>query len=124
MHEISVLAKACDLAENAAKANHVDHISYMRLEAGELTGYLPVFFRKYYPIITEDRPILKGSDLILEEKKGEAMCNACHTLYNVMANKGMCPRCGSRSKTILSGQDFKIIDIGVEENPTQSQTES
>lgn len=42
------------------------------------------------------------------------MCNECHSLYNVMKNKGVCPKCGSRSKTILSGTEFLLKDIGAE----------
>lgn len=114
MHEIAVLSKACDLAEKAAKENHLTHITYMRIEVGELSGYLPVFFRKYYPILIEDRPILKGSELIIDEKRGEGMCNECHSLYNIVKSQGVCPHCGSRSKTILSGTEFVIKDIGGE----------
>lgn len=114
MHEIAVLSKACDLAEQTARSHNISHISYVRLEVGELTGYLPVFFRKYYPIVTEDRPLLKDSELFIDEERGEGMCNECHTLYNVMKQKGVCPKCGSRSKTILSGTEFKLKDIGGE----------
>lgn len=115
MHELSVLSKACDLAEKTAVENHLSHVRYIRLEVGELTGYLPVFFYKYYPILTEDRPLLKGSELIIDEKKGEGMCSECHSLYNIMKNKGVCPKCGSRSKTILSGTQFLLKDIGGDE---------
>ena len=57
MHEISVLTKAVDLAESVAKDNGIDRIRYITLEVGELTGYVPVFFEKYFPIVTENRPV-------------------------------------------------------------------
>ncbi|MBR5015532.1 MAG: hydrogenase maturation nickel metallochaperone HypA, partial [Clostridia bacterium] len=43
MHEISVLQKAVDLAENTARENGIEKITYLTLEVGELSGYLPVF---------------------------------------------------------------------------------
>ncbi len=113
MHEIAVLMKACDMAEQIAKDNRIRRIAYLRLEVGELTGYLPVFFEKYYPIAIEGRPVFEGSELIIDEVRGEGMCNACHSLYNIMKHEGRCPKCGSRDKTILGGQTFKIKDIGV-----------
>jgi hydrogenase nickel incorporation protein HypA/HybF len=112
MHELSVLVKACDLAERAAIDNNVEHVKYIRFELGELTGYLPIFFHKFYPIVTDEKPVLRGSELIIDEVKGEGMCNECHSLYNIMKNEGRCPKCGSRNKTILSGTEFFVKDIG------------
>ena len=44
MHEISVLQKAVDLAEQTAIENNISRISYLTLEVGELSGYVPQFF--------------------------------------------------------------------------------
>ena len=44
MHEISVLQKAVDLAEQTAIENNISRISYLTLEVGELSGYVPLFF--------------------------------------------------------------------------------
>ena len=92
--------------------NNVEHVKYIRFELGELTGYLPIFFHKVYPIVTDEKPVLRGSELIIDEVKGEGMCNECHSLYNIMKNEGRCPKCGSRKKTILSGTEFFVKDIG------------
>lgn len=124
MHEISVLSKAVDLAEQTAVDNNIDHISYITLEVGELTGYLPVFFEKYFPVVIEDRPIFEGCELRMIRPRGEGLCTDCHAMYNVMACEGRCPKCGSRNKKILGGQDFKLLDIGfaeMEEDPGAEQ---
>ena len=113
MHEISVLSKAVDMVEQVASDQEATSVEYNRLEVGELTGYLPVFFHRYFPILTEDKPIFEHCELILDEKVGEGLCNDCNALYNIMKQEGRCPKCGSRNKTVLSGQEFKIIDIGI-----------
>lgn len=113
MHEIAVLDKAVTMVNQIATDQKATAVEYMRLEVGELTGYLPVFFRKYFPIVTEDKPLMEHCELIIDEKVGEGLCNDCNALYNVMKNEGRCPKCGSRNKTVLSGQEFKILDIGV-----------
>ncbi len=112
MHEISVLTKAVDMVEEVAQENQVDHIRYITLEVGELTGYLPVFFEKYFPIVTENRPLFQDTELRIETVKGQALCNECHAFYNVMRNEGRCPKCGSMDKEILGGTDFMVKDIG------------
>ena len=112
MHELSVLAAAVDLAEETARENHVEHIAYLTLEVGELSGYLPVFFEKYFPVVVEDRPLFKGAELRIVRARGEGLCLDCHSLYNVMANEGVCPACGSRRKRVLGGRNVTLVDIG------------
>ena len=115
MHEISVLQKAVDLAEQTAIDNNISRISYLTLEVGELSGYVPVFFHKYYPIVTETKPVFDGSELKIISVPGEALCKDCSAMYNVMRNEGKCPECGSRSKKILGGQQFRVLEIGIAE---------
>lgn len=116
MHEIGALYKMVLQAEKTAKANHVMRIKAMTVEVGELSGILPVFLEKYYSIVIENHPILQGSELNIKMIPGEGLCDECHALYNVAANEGACPKCGSRNKTILGGRDFVLKSILVEEN--------
>ena len=113
MHEIGVLDQAVKMAERVATENGATEIKYLALTVGELSGYLPVFFEQYFPIVTEDRPMFKNTKLIVETKKGEALCNECQSLYNVLKNEGVCPKCKSRDKTILGGQEFMVKEIGI-----------
>ena len=115
MHEISVLQKAVDLAEQTAIDNNISRISYLTLEVGELSGYVPVFFYKYFPIATENKPVFEGSELNIISVPGEALCKECSAMYNVMRSEGKCPKCGSRNKKILGGQQFRVLEIGVAE---------
>lgn len=112
MHEISVLTRAIDLAEQTAADNNIDKVTYVTLEVGELSGYLPKFFEKYFPVVIEERPIFEGCKLNMHIVPGEALCEACSSMYNVMKCEGKCPACGSRSKKILGGQQFLLKDIG------------
>lgn len=112
MHEIGVLEEAVKTVERIAKENQIDRIRFITLEIGELTGYMPVFFEKYFPIVVENRPVLKDTELRMHIVKGEAICEECQSLYNVMKNEGCCPNCNSKSKKILGGQEFLIKNIG------------
>lgn len=111
MHEISVLSKAIDLVNQVAKDNNIEHVKKITLEVGELTGYLPIFFEKYFPIIIEGNPLYDEAKLEIKVIKGQALCNECEAFYNVMKNEGKCPVCGSREKTIISGQDFIVKNV-------------
>lgn len=66
MHEIGVLTEAVKTVEQVAVENGIEHVKYITLEIGELTGYLPVFFEKYFPVVVEDRPTVKGAELRMQ----------------------------------------------------------
>lgn len=112
MHEIGALYQAVKTVDGIAKEHYIEQVKYITLEIGELTGFLPVFFEKYFPIVVEDFPVMKDAELKLHTVRGEAVCSACESLYNVMRCEGVCPKCKSREKQIISGQDFVISDIG------------
>lgn len=120
MQEISVLQKAVDFAEKTAIKNNVPRITYLTLEVGELSGYHSVFFHKYYPVVTENRPVFEGSELKIISAPGEALCNECSAMYNVIRNEGRCPECGSRNKMLLGGLEFRIKEIGFLETEDQA----
>ena len=113
MHELSVLAAAVDLAEETAKENDVEKIAYLTLEVGELSGYLPVFFEKYFPVATEGKSVFDGAELRIVTARGEGLCLDCDALYNVFACEGVCPACGSRRKKVLGGERVVLKEIGV-----------
>jgi len=112
MHEIGTLHEIAKIASEVAAENQVDHVKFISLEVGELTGMLPVFFEKYYSVIVEDFPVLEGSELKIRMIPGEALCDDCHTMYNIMKNEGKCPRCQSRYKTVLGGTELVLKEIG------------
>ena len=112
MHELGVLTEAVKTVEHVAKENNISNVTSIVLEIGELTGYLPIFFEKYFPIVVEDRPVVKNAQLRIQVVKGQALCTECSTLYNVMKNEGCCPKCKSRNKKILGGQEFIVKEIG------------
>lgn len=112
MHEIGALHKAVKLVDRIARENKVQKVKYITLEIGELSGFLPVFFEKYFPVVAEEFPVVKDAELKMNIIKGQALCNECQTLYNVIKNEGCCPKCKSRDKEILGGQQFLVKDIG------------
>ena len=112
MHEIGALHQAVKLVDQIARDNQVDNVKQITLEVGELTGFLPVFFEKYFSVVAEDFPVVKDAELKIRIVRGQAICMACDTLYNVMRCEGACPNCKSREKKILGGTEFKVMDIG------------
>lgn len=113
MHEVGILTQIIKSVEKVAAENNINKIAAISLEIGELSGVLPVFMEKYYPIAIEGKPIFEGSELRIEVIPGEGLCNECNSIYNIMHNEGRCPRCKSLNKTVLGGQDFILKNVYV-----------
>lgn len=111
MHEISVLENVLKTCRKVANENDVHHIRRITLSVGELTGYIPYFFTEYFPIITKGESLFEGTELKIKEIRGEALCKECNCMYNVMKAEGKCPRCKSREKTIIGGQEFILEEL-------------
>ena len=111
MHEIGMLYRTAETATRFAEEKGIDAILSIHIDLGELSGALPQVFTSYFPFVAEQYPCLKDAKLHLRTIPGEALCSRCQSLYNVMRQKGVCPGCQSREKTILGGQDIKLVSI-------------
>ncbi len=111
MHEIGVLHKIVKQAEKTAADNGCQRVRAIRAEVGELSGILPVFLDKYYPVVIDNSEICRGSELIYTIIPARGLCSECHAMYDVVRQRGVCPRCGSRNKKMISGTDFVLKSI-------------
>ena len=70
MHELGILRLAARTAVRAAEQNGVRHIKFLTLEIGSESGYVPLYFEKYFPIIREEYPPLETAELRMETVPG------------------------------------------------------
>ena len=70
MHELGVLRMAARTAVRAAEQNNVKKIKFFTLEIGDESGFVPLFFEKYFPIIREEFPALVQAELRMETVRG------------------------------------------------------
>ena len=111
MHEISVLNNALKTIEEVAKEQKVKSVSEIVLEVGELTGIVPGIFESFFPLLIDERPLFKEASLSIIIRPGRGLCLDCGNMYNIFKNEGCCPKCKSREKKIISGQDLIIKEI-------------
>jgi len=114
MHEIGVLNNALKSIEAITREENIKHVSKIVLEVGELTGILPTVFEMVFPMLIEDWPLFRDAELVLQIRPGRGLCNGCNNMYNVFRHEGVCPACGSRDKTVISGTELIIREITAE----------
>lgn len=114
MHEIGVVRQMCKTVMEFAAENQIQSISEIVVEIGELSLIIPKYVEDVYPLVVEDT-MLKDTKLIIEEIPGLAECDECDEIFNVVEHKGYCPNCGSFEKTVLTGKDFNIKEVHIQE---------
>lgn len=93
-----------------AGENGIEKIEAIVLQIGELSLIVPEYVEQLYPMVAGGT-LLADTRLEIETIPGMAECEDCDEVYNVVKNAGVCPACGSRSKTVLSGTDFLIKEL-------------
>lgn len=53
MHELGVLTQALKRVQRAAEEKGIKRVKYITLEVGEVSGFVPAYFKKLYPAARE-----------------------------------------------------------------------
>lgn len=115
MHELGIVMEIVKVVDELAKEQGITAVDTIVLQIGELSPVVPLYIEECFPAAI-DGTFMEDTKLEIEIMPGNAMCNSCETVFNVMKNKGVCPNCGSKSFDILSGRDFYIKEIRVPED--------
>ncbi len=90
--------------------NDIEEIDTVVLEIGELSLVVPEYMEQaYYAAVP--KTMLEGSKLRIDVVPGNGICRDCGKVYNIVENKGVCPKCQSHDKDVLCGEEFNIKEI-------------
>ena len=73
MHELGVLHQIVKTVSNIAKENHIRRIKHIALEVGELSGFVPVYLKKLFPVAVDAYPLLKKGELRISMIQGNGL---------------------------------------------------
>ena len=110
MHELGVVIEVVKTVENFAKKNEVTQIDTLVLQIGELSSMIPRYIQACYPAAIEGT-LLQDTKLEIEILPGNAICQKCNKVFNLIENNNKCPNCGSEDWEILCGKEFMIKEI-------------
>jgi len=110
LHELGVVIEVVKTVENFAKKNEVTQIDTLVLQIGELSSMIPRYIQACYPAAIEGT-LLQDTKLEIEILPGNAICQKCNKVFNLIENNNKCPNCGSEDWEILCGKEFMIKEI-------------
>ncbi|WP_027308445.1 hydrogenase maturation nickel metallochaperone HypA [Caloramator sp. ALD01] len=110
MHELGVIIEVVKYVEDFAKKNKLTKIDTLVLQIGELSAMIPRYIEACYPAAV-DGTMLQDTQLKIEILPANAICRECGSVFNVIQNNKVCPKCKSEVWELLCGREFMIKEI-------------
>ena len=103
MHELGVVFYVVKDVKKVAEENHVEKVSAVTLEIGEVSGIL-------HDYLTDCWNWAKKK---IEQIEAVTFCEECQKEYPTVEHGKICPYCGSENTYLLRGNEFLIKEIEV-----------
>ena len=73
MHELGVLHQVIKAASRIAEENQIRRIRHITLEVGDVSGFVPQYLTKLFPVAADGSPVLKRAKLRIENVQGRGL---------------------------------------------------
>ncbi|PKM73572.1 MAG: hydrogenase nickel incorporation protein HypA [Firmicutes bacterium HGW-Firmicutes-16] len=110
MHELSVCFEVVRTLEELVAENGLTEVQSVTLEIGELSSMIPKYMEECFPAAV-DGTIFERTKLEIEVIPGLGRCNSCSHMYQLLPVNGVCPECGEKNFSVISGTAFNIKEI-------------
>lgn len=110
MHELGIVYEVIKIVDAFAVENKLTKVDKIILEIGELSQAIPRFIESCYPAAVSETAYEDTKlEIITIPAKGE--CAVCHTVFNVIQHRKICPECQAEDFSLISGQEFNIKEV-------------
>ena len=73
MHELGVLHQVVKTVGRIAEENRISAIRHITLEVGRVSGFVPRYLRKLFPVAVDSCPVLQKAKLYIEAVPGKGL---------------------------------------------------
>jgi hydrogenase nickel incorporation protein HypA/HybF len=117
MHELAVTESILEIALRHAEQANAGRITDLYLVIGQLASIVDDSVSFYWDLISADT-VAQGATLHFRRIPTEMQCQECSTKYQPSENDFTCPTCSSAKIKIISGEEFFLEAIHVDNNST------
>jgi hydrogenase nickel incorporation protein HypA/HybF len=110
MHEVSIMAEALRMAEDAAKSAGASRVLKLRLRVGSLSGVVPDALRFAFDVVGADT-LAAGATLEIEPVPAACWCATCRAEFECADFFNECPRCHNFSGELRRGRELEIASV-------------
>ncbi len=116
MHELPITESILKVVLRHAEINEARRVIAIHLQVGKLSDLEDDWIQRYFDYLSKGT-LAEGAKLKIERTPVRVRCDACSTPYEVeMATleDSVCPACGERGGTLLSGREYVIKEMEVQ----------
>ena len=110
MHELGICDALLKMVREAVREEELEGVNSVTVEVGTLSGVMPGFLSDCW-IAVLDGTELEGVPLVVETLPGEAQCLDCGERFTADLERLVCPKCGGKKLTPVSGYDLTLKEI-------------
>ena len=116
MHELPITESILKIVLKHAETNNVRQVVAIHLQVGKLSDLEDEWIQRYFDYLSKGT-LAEGAKLKIERMPIMLQCSACSTSYEAEATKLgdiVCPNCGQKDSTLLSGREYYNKDMEVQ----------
>jgi hydrogenase nickel incorporation protein HypA/HybF len=116
MHELPITESILKIVLKHAETNNVRRVVAIHLQIGKLSELEDEWIQRYFDYLSKGT-VAQGAELKIERMPIRVKCDVCSNSYETeMAKLGdlVCPACGEKGCTLLSGREYYIKDMEVQ----------
>lgn len=118
MHELSIAVGIVDAVIAEAEARGLAHVTSVRVRLGPLSGVDRDALLFSFPLAC-DGTMLQGAELLIEDIPVIVHCGSCGAEEAAASFQQLtCPRCGSATTRLVSGNELELRAFEAEEVTT------
>lgn len=114
MHELPITEALLNLALKHAEEARATRITRLNLVIGQLSSVVDDSLQFYWDIVSKDT-IAAGAKLEFQRIPAVLRCWSCRAEFTPDGRDYLCPDCGSAQVKVISGDDFRLESIEVED---------
>ncbi|MBQ3426249.1 MAG: hydrogenase maturation nickel metallochaperone HypA [Clostridia bacterium] len=114
MHELSITQSILNIALETAEHEGAKKVNKIKITLGEMTGCVPQYIQEYFDIVSENT-IAHGAALVFKRIPAIAKCLDCGGETHLIRFRFRCDHCGSQKLTIVSGKEFLVESIDIDD---------
>ena len=124
MHEMGIVLHLAKTLDETAEEQDIVRIGKVTLQVGEVSGIMTDLFTDCWNYFKVRHPVLKDSELVLEEIRAVTHCDSCGRNYPTVKYGRTCPHCGSGETWLITGNECIIKEIEAETEEDQETEET
>lgn len=114
MHEMGIVLHLAKTLDETAAQEELTKIGKVVLQVGEVSGIMTDLFTDAWNYFKGRHPVLKDSELVLEQIPAVTWCDSCKRTYETVKYGKECPFCHSGETWLVRGDECIIKEIEAE----------